>query len=110
MGFFDALGGAIGGAIERAKEQKERAEAEAADMGTRKLCYVIQHTSNFAVRAGYASALVERCKQMSDYELEMTFDGAYRDKAFKACQVMMSTMENRDLAYRDDDGKFHKNY
>ena len=106
MGLLDF----IGGKIQQASEESNRAYIEAEFWDARRICRELQRTSSIVKSSGYAKALKEKCEDMSSYELKTTFEEAYRDSNIKACNVMMPIMEDKDLAYRDDNGRIRKNY
>lgn len=110
MGFFDY----IGAKIQQANAEVLEAQMEAERWDARTICMKLKncHVTSSSIRkySGYMKALRSKCEEMNDWELKGTFDDAYNSRNARACDVMMSEMERRYLAYKDDNGKIVRTY
>lgn len=106
MGFFNY----IGSKMKEFEDETNNAELKAQNWDAYKICRELSRTSSMAISSGYGKALRAKARQMDDYELKDLFDSAYNSRNTKACSALMNMMENRGLGYKDDDGKFHRNY
>lgn len=106
MGLFDY----IGGKIQQAGAEAQAAQMEAERWDARRICRELQRCSSMIKSTGYMKVLREKCEEMSDGELKDTFDDAFNSRNVKACSAMMTVMEKRGLAYKDDNGKIVRNY
>ena len=106
MGLFDY----IGGKIQQASIETQEAQMEAERWDASKICRVLQRTSSMTKSMGYMKALRSKCENMVDWELKSIFDDAYNSKNAKACSAMMPIMDDRGLAYKDDNGRIIRNY
>lgn len=106
MGLFDF----IGGKIQQAGVEAQEAQMEAEQLDSREICMRLKKISSMSKNAGYVKALRIRCQNMSDGELKDIFDFAYNSSNAKACAAMMPIMQERELAYRDDNGRFVRKY
>lgn len=106
MGLLDY----IGGKIQQAGAEAQEAQMEAESWDVRKICREIQRTSSIIKYAGYSKTLKAKCQEMSKSELKNTFEDAFYSGNTKACSAMMSVMEERGLAYRDENGRIIRKY
>ncbi len=106
MGIFSYLGSKL----QEYEDESKQAALKAEIWDAHKICRELSRTSSMAISAGYGKALRSKARQMDDYELKDLFDFAYSSGNTKACSALMGMMEDRGLGYKDDDGKFHKNY
>lgn len=61
-------------------------------------------------KTGYGQALNEKASEMDNQDLIDLFEYAYRKNYTIACNVIAQIMSDRDLMYKDDNGRWHKNY
>jgi hypothetical protein len=101
MGFFDY----VGGKLQQANEQVREAEMEAESWSADRICSRLKNTSSMTKSTGYRKALQNKCREMSDRELEDLFEDVYRSRNAQAYGAVFSIMEERDLAYKDSNGK-----
>lgn len=106
MGLFDY----IGGKVNQMAEDVQKAQLEARHWDPEMIIRKIQVTSSMFKSQGYAQELKIRCEEMDNSQLKDTFDYAYDTRNVKACNVMLSIMEDRDLAYKDDNGRIVRRY
>ena len=106
MGLFDFIRGIIRQAVTEAQE----AQMEAERWDARTICRELQITSRPTKMTGYMTALSSKCQKMSDRELKDIFDYAFNSRNAKACSAMMTVMEERGLAYKDDNGRIVRTY
>lgn len=109
MGLFDFFD-FIGGKILQAGAETQEAQMEAERWDARTICRKLQITSRPTIIAGYVPVLRSKCQEMSDRELKDIFDYAINSRNEKACRVMMKVMEERGLAYKDDNGRIVRTY
>lgn len=64
----------------------------------------------FSRIAGYSRALKSKAEDMDDYELKTLFESVAKAKNNNAFWALAEVMEERDLVYKDENGKIHKNY
>ena len=106
MGLFDFI-------AEKARdygEDVQKAQMEAEHWSVSTICARLEVASSFSKISGYSKALRSKCQEMSDSMLKSTFDDVYNSRKVKSCNAMMSVMEERGLAYRDDNGKIVRAY
>lgn len=106
MGLFDSI-------IEKFQQaglESQSAQMEAENWNADMICRKLQRTSSLAKSSGYIKALRAKCREMSDYHLKEIFDEAFDLRNAKACNAMMVVMEERGLAYKDDDGRIVRKY
>lgn len=106
MGLFDE----IKKTVNKVSSEYEEIVERALEWDTYKICRYIKDTTSVTKRTAYVKALKIRCSEMDDYELKRTFDDVYYDRNAYAMKAMSSEMIDRGLAYKDDNGNFHKNY
>lgn len=106
MGLFDS----ILSKIQQVGLEAQKAQMEAEDWDVMTICRKLQRTSSVITSNGYIKTLQLKCKKMNDWELKNTFDHAYDYKNVKACNAMMKIMEERGLAYKDDNGRIVRKY
>ena len=106
MGLFDYLGEKI----QQAGNTVQEAQMEAENWSASKICYRLKNESSMTKCTGYAKALRGMCKEMSDWELKEIFDEAYNQRNAKACNAMLAIMDDRGLAYKDENGRFVRTY
>lgn len=106
MGLFDFLGTLLQNSTETC--QKAQMQAEYWDI--KKICRELNMASGMATCTGYANVLRDKCKKLSDYELKELFDEVHRNANVRAFNALIPVMLERDLIYKDDDGKIRKNY
>lgn len=106
MGLFDY----IGGKIQQAEAEAQKAQTEAERWDARRICRELQRTSSMTKSTGYMKALRSKCQEMSDWELKDIFDDAFNSRNAKACNAMMTVMDKRGLAYKDDNGRIVRTY
>ncbi len=110
MGLFDF----IAGKFQQMGANVQEAQMEAEYWSARKICDELKRNSNSASSVtrtyGYMNALRSKCEKMSSSELKHTFDYAYYQGNANACNAMITVMDDRGLAYKDDNGKFVKLY
>ena len=83
---------------------------EAERWDARTICRKLQITFRPTIIAGYVPVLRSKCQKMSDRELKDIFDYAFNSRNAKACTAMMTVMEERGLAYEDDNGRIVRTY
>lgn len=106
MGLFDS----IVEKFQQAGLETQSAQMDAESWDPEMICRKLQRTSSIAKCSGYTKALRAKCRELSDYHLKEVFDEAYDRRNAKACNAMMVVMEERDLAYKDDDGRIVRKY
>lgn len=106
MGLFDY----IGGKIQQAEAEAREAQMEAECWDAIEICIELKRTSSIKKSAGYMKALRSKCQEMSDWELKDIFDDAINSRNAKACNAMMTVMEERGLVYKDDNGRIIRTY
>lgn len=106
MGLF----GFLVGKVQQASAEAQAAQMEAERYDADRICYMLQNASSLTKITGYANALKSKCRDMSDWELKERFDRAYNARNVKVINAMLPEMKNRELAYKDENGKIRRNY
>lgn len=109
MGLFDFFD-FIGGKIRQAGAEAQEAQMEAERWDAEIICKELQKNYRMTKISGYMTALSSKCQKMSDRELKDIFDYAFNSRNAKACTAMMTVMEERGLAYEDDNGRIVRTY
>lgn len=102
MGLFDFIHEQFQDALE--------GQQDAEDWDARRICRELSRTSGLLKSGAYMNALKSKCQEMNDRELINLFDSEANSRHTKAVSAMMSVMEERGLAYRNDNGKIVRTY
>ena len=106
MGIFDY----IGGKMQEAGNSIREAEMEAEGYSAKWICDRLKNTLPLTKLTGYVNVLKRKAEELDNFDLKELFEHTQRTRNVKAFNVLAKEMEERNLVYRDSDGKVHKNY
>lgn len=106
MGIFSF----IGKKMNETKERAEEAEKKGERMSITELINTIGRVTNFGESTGYLKALKNRAAGFSDSELIDAYEYAYKRNNTKAGSVLAQAMVDAGLGYKDENGRFHRDY
>lgn len=106
MGLFNF----IGEIIQQSVTDIQEAQMISEDWDVESICRELQRTSSLSKSAGYSNTLRSKCRKMSNKKLMSAFDYVCNQKNSKACKAMMPVMQDRGLAYEDDNGRIVRTY
>lgn len=106
MGFFDF----VRRKIQELNDEMQEAEMEAERWCPEQICDALARTSSIPKISGYSKELKSRARDMSTYELKYLFNYAWYARNSTACNALYPIMEEKDLCYKNEDGKIKRNY
>lgn len=106
MGLFNMINGKYKEFMKKVQEAEEKAEY----WDVEKICNGIESSGDMATMNGYGNALKNKCRGMSDYELEGLLDYIYARRNVKALNIIGRFMEDRGLLEKIDNGHYRRTY
>lgn len=104
MGLFDSI-------VEKGKQkygEVVEAQMRAEEWDVYDIMYQIKRTSKNTERMGYGQALKIKAQKMDNRQLESLYDDAFSSKNSLAIAALGPILEERGLAYKDENGFYRK--